>query len=145
MPIRARKDIICYKELAIWINTFEDAINSIPFQIVTPYMITNVAKNGIMKAGKKMQFYAVEDGLYSIANGAIHAYTSLDKALFYNIKTSYSLITKCVIKKGTLYCKSYIGDCIAAERMEIVEITIPPTNPNAKKFVDNYFTNLKSI
>lgn len=108
-PLRARKDIVCYK---VFSPSFDE------FHIMTPYTHMHILRPtkdnptlmddtdvDINNCGLKIKF---------IDRGMIHAYTS-QRSVF-----AYRLRYKCIIPKGTLYYKGINGD-ICAKKMLIVE------------------------
>lgn len=122
-PLRARKDIVCYKR----------------FELLSALKIFNVMKTPVQgtivhipKTGEPTVMVACPDCIeklrtidpirdrdnarFRIYGGMIHAFTKLE----YCSSPWPLAIFKCIIPKGTLYYKGTLGD-ICAKKMLVVE------------------------
>ena len=120
-PIRARKDIMCYKIL-VTVNKYSQCCINIshnPLVLVTPYMGYE------MEVGKpyniepttniyKKRIIIDSCGRRCIDKGFFHVYTSLEEATR-NAYQSRPSIIQCIIPKGTLYYKSEDGLTMCAK------------------------------
>lgn len=120
-PIRARKDIMCYKVL-VKVNKHSLCLFNIshnPLVLVTPYMGFE------MEVGKQYNIEPTTNiykkriiidscGRRCIDKGFFHVYTSLEEATknAYHLRSS---IVQCIIPKGTLYYKSEDGSMMCAK------------------------------
>ena len=114
-PVRADKDIICYKLLSRRVNSDGKE------EWRTPYMFTPVSEEQI-KGKKPFQANGVFDTFIvsntgDIEGGAIHTYAEKRDAVMDKDNENFPNdpeihIFACVIPKGTLYTSGYYGDSI---------------------------------
>lgn len=123
-PLRARKDIVCYKgfELAYTINGFRTMRTAVRGILVNvpkidePTVMVAYPENCIEKLRTIDTIRDRDNAKFRIYGGMIHAYTKLEYC-----KSPWPLaIFKCIIPKGTLYYKGTLGD-ICAKKMLVVE------------------------
>lgn len=122
-PLRARKDIVCYKrfelgylpDLAVIMKT---AVRGILVSIPKPDEPTVMVAypDSIEKVRTIDTTRDRYNARFQIYGGMIHAYTKLE----YSKGPWPLIIFKCIIPKGTLYYKGTSGD-ICAKKMLIVE------------------------
>lgn len=119
LPIRARKDIICYKVLRPVLSYNTGFIIGKTVKFETPVTKTPVNVPGTLIAGRCFLHFPLYrntlGALYSIDKGFIHTYTSI-----YVAERSFGrpfAIARCTIPKGTLYFISYDKVEICAERI----------------------------
>lgn len=119
-PIRARKDIMCYKVM-VEDNKYPLVVNipHNPKVLVTPYIRYE------MEVGKQYNIKSTTNiyknriridcwGRRYIDKGFFHVYTSLKEATE-NAYHLHSAIIQCIIPKGTLYYKSEDGLTMCAK------------------------------
>ncbi len=121
LPIRAKKDITCYKVLRpVSLHNADSTIGHAA-RFETPFMGTPVNVPGTLIPGRcflRFPLYRNERGrhyMYNVDKGFIHAYIRQDKAE--NCLDFPFLVAKCTIPKGTLYFISYDKEEICAKQM----------------------------
>ena len=123
-PLRARKDIVCYKrfEITYTINGFNTMRTAVRGTLVSipkpnkPTVMVAYPENCIEKLRTIDPIRDRDNATFRIYGGMIHAYTKLE----YSRSPWYLAIFKCIIPKGTLYYKGTSGD-ICAKKMLVIE------------------------
>lgn len=123
-PLRARKDIVCYKrfESLYALRIFNLMMTSVRGYMVRipktnePTVMIAYPENCIEKLRTIDTTRDRYNARFRIYGGMIHAYTKLE----YSKGPWPVVIFKCIIPKGTLYYKGTSGD-ICAKKMLIVE------------------------
>ncbi|MBO5627906.1 MAG: hypothetical protein J5965_02355 [Aeriscardovia sp.] len=130
-PLRARKDIICYKAFidafdnpnymgTLYIAQYIKKPTKAPFTLMddtnTPLSILRCNYSKVTKGAR-----------YQIWGGMIHAFKtmSISKKDYFRIVYKAS-VYKCIIPKGTLYYVGMDGD-ICAKKMLVIEKVNPNT------------------
>lgn len=119
-PLRARKDIVCYKEVIhndhLFITPFQGYVikDDLPRKI----QICDQKTIEIIKSPFWQRSYR-----HMVFGGMFHAYAKLDRAMVSLITAKpHSVIIKCIIPKGTLYYKGVRGIEICARTLILQEI-----------------------
>lgn len=122
LPIRAKKDITCYKTLRPVPLYNADSTIGPAARFETPFMNTPVNVPGTLIPGRcflKFPLYRNRDNklyMYNIDKGFIHAYTRQGEAEKC-ISFPFVVIAECTIPKGTLYFISYDKEEICAKQL----------------------------
>lgn len=120
-PLRARKDIVCYKRFELLFalslfNVMRTAVKGCVVRIPKtdePTVMVAYPENCIEKVRPR----STTGTRFQIYGGMIHAYTKIEYC-----ESPWPLaIFKCIIPKGTLYYKGTSGD-ICAKKMLVVEL-----------------------
>lgn len=117
LPIRARKDIVVYKVLEV----HRSHVYGKTFR--TPYRWTPVTLHTTLYARGnvyKKRIPSLESLKYEVGRGYIHCYTSMRALRKYNIYGGSTTAVKCIIRKGTLYYKSYDDIEICATQVDVL-------------------------
>lgn len=123
-PLRARKDIVCYKrfELLFALSLFNVMKTPVKGTMVhipkagEPTVMVAYPENCIEKLRTIDTIRDRDNAKFRIYGGMIHAYTKIEYC-----ESPWPLaIFKCIIPKGTLYYKGTSGD-ICAKKMLVVE------------------------
>ena len=118
-PLRARKDIVCYKrfELVRLPNSFfslmTTPVRGTMVRVPTDEPTVMIAYPDSIE---KIRIENATNPRSQIYGGMIHAYTKIE----YSESPWHLAIFKCIIPKGTLYYKGTSGD-ICAKKMLVVE------------------------
>lgn len=113
-PLRARKDIVCYKFFRYSIDKGFMHTRYVNTKVKMPSENNPTMMDDSNKAIQKRA--CASGNTYLIAGGMIHAY--IKEPLLYD---HHVLCYKCIIPKGTLYYVSYDHSEICAKRMLITE------------------------
>lgn len=121
-PLRARKDIVCYKrfEIAYFTDHFTMLKTAIRGTLVRipktgePTIMTAYPENCI----EKLRVISSKTGVrFQIYSGMIHAFTNLEIC---NKGPHRIVLYKCIIPKGTLYYRGVLDE-ICAKKMLVIE------------------------
>ena len=119
-PLRARKDIVCYKEVVHNGHLFITPFQNYVIKDDLPRKIQICSQKEIEAVKLPSTEYPAK---YRVFGGMFHAYAKLGRALV-SLMTAkpHSVIIKCIIPKGTLYYKSVYGGDICARTLILQEI-----------------------
>lgn len=125
-PLRARKDIVCYKKFYVWNFSIQTLFQFYP--IVKPKENhPTLMDDTDIPLGFYRSDHCIRGSKYKIFGGMIHAYKTKPK-LVSKLTSNCSRIGlyKCIIPKGTLY---YVGidNDICAKKMLVIEEVNPNT------------------
>ena len=132
-PIRARKDIVVYKVLIksrkfVNRNVYYTPVMGKYIELHKTFYATTTNKNN-----DKRKAYYPSKGRYDITSGFIHCYTNRTDIphisgirLFGRLyiilhRAETAVMVKCIIRKGTLYYKSYDGIEICATQVDVLD------------------------
>ena len=125
-PLRARKDIVCYKKFHVWNISLQTYYRLYIIAKPTENHPTLMDDTDAPLCIQKYESFIRRGVKYQICRGMIHAYKT--KPVFHSSEFGYPSmgLYKCIIPKGTLY---YVGtdNDICAKKMLVIEEVNPNT------------------
>lgn len=123
-PLRARKDIICYKWVEEADAKYLTPFYHMPIDVGETYTVEETKKKSTNVSVIAAEFHNVRRA-YRVEDGYIHCFTKVlyaEFAINFNTPASGQHIIECIIPKGTLYYINIAKREIAAKEIRTIRL-----------------------